>query len=287
MYKECLGCMIAQVKKITGILHLSKETEEYLIRETNLIVQQCPSEITSPECMDYLWNLIEQKTGVRDPFESAKVFFNDFVMNLLDDIKAFVQDDLKLVLKVAIAANLIDFSANINIEKEEVEKALFKAKDMKLSKDDSESLWYDLKTKKSLLYIGDNCGEIVVDKLFIEMIKKNYPHLDVYYGYRGKAIANDVTIKDIKQVKMEEICKCISNGNGAQGTVLSLVSDEFRKVFDNSDVIICKGQGNYEGLIDVKKESLYFLFMVKCNLVASLAGAKLFDIVCKKQIFSE
>lgn len=139
-----------------------------------------------------------------------------------------------------------------------------------------------MKSAKSILYLGDNCGEIVLDKIFIELLSKEYPTCKVYYGVRGKPIVNDVTIEDALEVKMNEVATVISNGDGALGTVLKNTSTQFKQVFQQVDIVICKGQGNYEGLLGINKENVFFLFMAKCELVAKPVGVKTMSIVCMK-----
>ena len=127
---------------------------------------------------------------------------------------------------------------------------LHKIKSDNLAVDDSRKLFDDISEAHTLLYLGDNCGEIVLDKIFIEELKAHYNNLKVYYGVRGQAIVNDVTIDDASDVNMSESAEVISNGDISLGTVIEKTSSEFQKVFNDADVVICKGQGNYEGLIN-------------------------------------
>ena len=120
-----------------------------------------------------------------------------------------------------------------------------------LAVDNSGQLFEDLKDAKSVLYIGDNCGEIVLDKLFIEEIRKQYPDLSVTYGVRGEPIVNDVTILDVRMTGMERVAEVIENGSGALGTVLSDTSLQFRNVFEKADVIISKERELIKSVSDV------------------------------------
>jgi uncharacterized protein with ATP-grasp and redox domains len=146
-----------------------------------------------------------------------------------------------------------------------------------LAIDDSKFLKEDLNKASSLLYIGDNCGEIILDKLFLETI--NFPN--TYFAVRSGPVINDATIEDAVMVGIDKIAKVISTGDDAPGVALDSCSDEFKEIFQKSDVIISKGQGNLEGLIDVD-QNIYFLLVTKCDLVGNLVGTAKGDFVVKR-----
>ena len=121
-----------------------------------------------------------------------------------------------------------------------------------------------------------------VDKIFIDEIKKHNQKLKVFYGVRGKPIVNDVTIEDAEMIKMNESAEVVSNGDGGLGTVLKNSSQELKKIYDAANIVICKGQGNYERLLESAKDNLYFLFMAKCEIVADPLNIDNMSIVCMK-----
>lgn len=282
MHQTCFQCDIKQMLKISEFLTLDETIENQLIDKTNEYLLKCDMTKTNPEIMADIWEIVNTILGNNNPYQKIKSYYNQFMISLLKDLEQYINNDLNTALKVAIAANLIDFSAKDKISLDEIKYTLFTAKNLNLAIDDSKKLFRTLQNSTILLYLGDNCGEIVLDKLLLKMIKNEYPHLDIYYGVRGKPIVNDVTIDDATEVKMDEIAKIISNEDGSLGTVLIRTSQEFQTLFNQADVVICKGQGNYEGLFDCKKENLYFLFMTKCQLVANLSHTKISDIVCLK-----
>ena len=151
--------------------------------------------------------------------------------------------------------------------------------------DDYELFCKKVVQSKSLLYLGDNAGEIVWDKILIEELFDNFD-LDITYAVRGFPILNDVTLKDAKLVGMTELVMVISNGSEAPGTSLGRCSDEFLKVFQISDLILAKGQGNYESLSD-EHRPIFFLLNVKCSLIAEDIHCNVGDIVLKSQTNSE
>lgn len=282
MYKDCFQCDMKQVKKISQLLSLNQDEEDFLDKEVKTYLQNCDMTKTNPEIMGDIWKLMKEITHRKNPYQKIKSYYNHYMMSLLPQIKDYINQDLVTALKVTIAGNLIDFSAKDNINKEDIEKIIFQAKNLSLMIDDSQELFVRLKKSQTLLYLGDNCGEIVLDRLFLMMVKERYPHLQIYYGVRGKDIINDVTLDDAKEVSMQDVATVIDNGDGSLGTVLSKTSNSFQKLFWDVDIVICKGQGNYEGLMDCQKDQLYFLFMVKCVIVSKLAGVQMNSIVCQK-----
>lgn len=134
----------------------------------------------------------------------------------------------------------------------------------KLTIDDSERLHQSLKQAKVLLYLGDNCLEICLDRLLIENIRSYCPELTIYFATRGAAVINDVTVQDAYQVGMDQYAQIISNGDDSLGTILSRTSTEFLKCYQHADMIIAKGQANYESLSEQMDSRIYFLLMAKC-----------------------
>ena len=283
MHNECFICDLNQIRKISAFMELDESTENQLIATTNEYLQSCDMAKTNPEIMAEIWKCITITLENDNPYKDIKTRYNQLILSLEDDLTIMIGDSkqpLKTALKLAILANIIDFSARHQFDEQIVKDKLMQADDIQLARDDSNKLFDALSNAKTLLYLGDNCGEIVIDKLLIQKIKQIYPNLNVTYGVRGQAIVNDVTLEDAKDVKMEEVAEIISNGDGSLGTVLERTSAPYQKVFQSSDVIIAKGQGNFEGLSDTTDKKLFFLFMAKCDLVADLVGVNKMSIVC-------
>jgi len=134
----------------------------------------------------------------------------------------------------------------------------------------------------SLLYIADNAGEHIFDRIYVKTILSLYPHIKITYMTRGNAIINDVTFDEAKEAGFSEICSLISSGVNTPGFVYDRANIASQKLFDESELIITKGMGNYECLSDVKRDNLFFLLKVKCNVVARSIGKEVGDIICKK-----
>lgn len=283
MHDDCFMCDRNQIRKISAFLELDERTEKQLLELANEYLENCDRTKTNPEVMAEIW---KQTTGVlenNNPYKDIKVRYNQLMISMEKDIEEIIdssEQPLQTALKLAVLANIIDFSARHEFDEQLVKDKLMQADRTRLALDDSDKLFDALAHARSLLYLGDNCGEIVVDKMFIRKIRQRYPELKVTYGVRGQAIVNDVTMEDAADIHMEDVAQIISNGDGSLGTVLGRTSMQFRDVFSDSDVVIAKGQGNYEGLLEETREHLFFLFMAKCDLVARLIEAEKMSIVC-------
>ncbi|MFZ5517194.1 MAG: damage-control phosphatase ARMT1 family protein [Candidatus Zhuqueibacterota bacterium] len=221
--------------------------------------------------------VIREVIGNDDPYKEVKAHFNQFLLDQLPELKQRViaaDDPFQLALRLAIAGNIIDFGPN---EKFDIDATMEKAKSVSPAIDDSEGLRRAISGATSILYLGDNAGEIVMDRLFLETIR----HPNVYFAVRHSPIINDVTFEDARMVGIDRMATVISNGDNAPGTILENTSAEFQELFNGVDLIISKGQGNFEGL-SVCQRNIYFLLMVKCDHVGSFLKVKKGDFVVKK-----
>ena len=199
-----------------------------------------------------------------DPFKSEKKESNAIALELYKSVKPMVQQSpipFLMALKLSIAGNVMDYGAQNSFD---INATIDKALKTPFAIDHSTDLKSRIFTAKHILYLGDNAGEIVFDRLLIETVMHNHET----YAVRGKAILNDATIDDAFAVGMDKVADVISNGAGNPSTVLDDCSDEFVQVFNHVDLIISKGQGNLEGLIDLNDSRIFFLLMVKCDVIA-------------------
>lgn len=280
---ECLSCNINQVLKITELLGIERDKKEVIVRKVLGYLQTADYNKTNPEIMKGTWEIITGEIGNLDPYREVKENYNHQVNSAYKEIKSIIDKSghkLSTALKIAIAGNLIDFAAKHSFNIDVLFKKLNKIEEEYLARDDSDELFKSLKDANSILYLGDNCGEVALDKLLIEYIKAEFPDLKVFFGVRGRPIVNDVTIEDAKMVEMDSVAEIVGNGDSSLGTVLTNVSDEFRKVYEEADVVIAKGQGNFESLMDRIEKKIFFLFMAKCEVVAEILDVPVMSIVC-------
>lgn len=285
MNKNCFECDVKQMKKISKHMGLDIERENKILEITDNYLKNCDMSKTNPETMAEIWNKISKIIQTDNPYKDIKSYYNKLLLSMEKNIESMISgadNPNRQALKVAIIGNLIDFAAKHKFNEESLREMINNSSHTALEIDDSDKMFDEVQKADTLLYLGDNCGEIVIDKVFIKRLKQLKPKLNVYYGVRGKSIVNDVTMEDAEEVNMFEVANVISNGDGSLGTVLDRTNNEFKNIFNKCDMVISKGQGNYEGLLGNKKNNIFFLFMAKCNLVAQPIGVKPMSIVCLK-----
>lgn len=232
----------------------------------------------SPEITRNLISKLKKESLIDDPYKKEKEASNTELLNRYPEFKNKVQtssNKFDTALRYAIAGNIIDFGPN---HKFDVDDTIDRVFTTELAINHSEQLKEEISKAKTILYLGDNCGEIVMDKLFLETIN----HPNVTYAVRNDYILNDATIKEAEEVGIPEVAQLISNGDDAPSTLLHRVSDEFREIYNKVDLIISKGMGNYEGLINESDSRLFFLLMVKCPVIGKKIGAQKGDFVVKR-----
>jgi damage-control phosphatase, subfamily I len=198
-------------------------------------------------------------------FDEIRARFNRLGLTRYEEYRKQIlssDDPFGVAMNMAIAGNNLDPAVpdnDVNID-----AALKDVFARGLVIDHGRVLRDRLKESHTALYLADNTGELFFDRLFIETIG----HENVYLAVRGSPILNDAVMEDAILVGMEKVCKVIDNGDGCPGTVLDRVSPQFREIFDRADTIISKGQGNFESLLHLRDERIFFLLMVKCELVS-------------------
>jgi uncharacterized protein with ATP-grasp and redox domains len=182
-------------------------------------------------------------------------------------------DWFETAVRLAIAGNVIDFGTSSQVDNDIICQSIEDALVQPLEKYIFEKLKNAINRAENILYIGDNAGEIVFDRMLIEQL----PNRKITYAVRGAPTINDATLEDAEMVGLTDLVPVIGNGTDIPGTVIENCSEDFRMVFDTADLIIAKGQGNYETLNDSDKK-IFFLFKVKCSVVARKTGCALGNI---------
>ena len=283
LQQECVTCIIAQVKTVTRMLGLDEAKRDAAMRETHAYLAHANYEGCTPESMGDLWQILLKHVGGGDPYATIKSLCNQEAMKMIPATRekiARAADPLLVALKYAIAGNLIDYGLEHPVSIEEQNRQIDEIASTAFSIDDSDALKNALADAKTMLYLGDNAGEIVFDKLLIERIRQSYPKIDISFVVKGSPVLNDVTESDAREIGMDAVTRVIDNGDCAPGTVLRRTSEAFQREFHAADVILSKGQGNFESLSGIEKERLFFLFTAKCDTVCAEAGVPKLSIVC-------
>jgi hypothetical protein len=273
---DCIPCIVNNFLKLLKTGVLPEHAREPAMRRLLVFLAEADFQQSPPVLGREIHRMIREELNNPDPYSEIKYEYNLMALGMYPDLEKMVMtadDSFDMAMRLAIAGNVIDFGSQHQFDLMDTVNRVINAN---IAIDDSQKLREDLESAKSLLYIGDNCGEIVFDKLFITHI--NLP--DTYFAVRGGPVINDITVDDAVLVGMDKFAKIITTGDNAPGAVWKTSSDDFKQVFDKVDVVIAKGQGNLEGLIDVPG-NIYFLFVSKCDLIATRLGAKNGDFIVK------
>ncbi len=263
---ECVPCF---VKQALGAARLVTDDEELHLQITSEVFALAGGvDLTHPPpaIAQQIHRLVRKMTGVDDLYYEVKQQFNRFALDLMPQVRKRIEqadhpDDT--ALRYAIAGNCIDFGiGGKSLTEEEVLVAIDEAMELPLY-GSAEGFWHAVNLAKRILYLADNAGEIVFDRLLIERM----PIECITLAVRGGPILNDVLIEDAQMVGLTELVNVIDNGSDAPGTILDDCSPQFIEAFDAADLVISKGQGNYETLSDHPKH-IYFILKAKCNMVA-------------------
>lgn len=267
--QDCIECVKKRFIKDYPSSASEEAKEEYEKRVLKLL-SDSDENMRAPILVSYINQVQRELFGKTKDYSDIKSHFNSLMLKkedeLLKKIKA-AKDPLKKALSFALIGNYIDFGAMASVSEEELMRFFEKEEEIDLH--EYLKLKDDLTKAKKAVYLTDNCGEIVADKLFISEIRKLNPDLDLTVIVRGEEVLNDATLKDANEVGLTRIAKVIANGNSVPGTCLSLLSPEAKKAFDLADVIISKGQGNFETLC-YSDRNIYYIFMCKCILFTKL-----------------
>lgn len=282
--EPCLPCIVRQAIQIAEMTNLRKEDRAALYRETFRIMAQIDFDQPAPLPIGEIFRAAVQYTGCADPYQKLREKSDKMMLRLLPELRRTVAgslDPLQTALRLAAAGNVIDYSVPAGLTDENILVTLRKAAETAFVKDDSAALKEALRCAERLLLIGDNCGEIVLDRLLIEVIRPLNPKLRVFYGVRGAPVINDVTAAEAYAVGMEPFATIVSSGCGMPGTVLGACSPEFRALWHSCDLRIAKGQGNFESLEEDREgESLYCLLLAKCPHIAARFETEPYSPVC-------
>jgi len=275
---ECIPCTVSSYLRLveSGVIPPGKQEE--LMRRMLGFLSEADYKNSPPEMGAELHRMIRASLGDPDPYLKVKEKYNRMMLELYPSFKRMVEESetpFETAMRLAIGGNVIDFGAKYQFA---VMDTIQGALDSELAIDDSDQLKKALSAAHKILYIGDNCGEIVMDRLFLE-------HIDVdekTFVVRGGPVINDITVDDARLVGMDKVARVVSTGDDSPGAVWERTSEEFRSLFMEADVVISKGQGNLEGLMEVKHRDLYFLLLTKCDLIAERIGTLKGGFVVKK-----
>lgn len=280
--KDCVECIVGQINKATILLEL----KEGLAKEINDEVQKraldFDFEKSPPFVAKDVYEYLASKTNLEDPLETLKqesIKKATSYLPLIEEKISSSEDKLFTAIKAAVAGNVIDFATTKEFSLDDEINSIFQTD---FSINDYEIFKEKLEKTNSLIILADNAGENIFDKVLVKTIVNLYPSIKIYYATRGKAIINDITIKEALQSGIDKYCKVISSGVDTPGLDKSRASKEFMELFSKTPLVLSKGMGNFECLESHNDDKIFFLFKVKCNVVAKTISRNLGEIVLKR-----
>lgn len=270
---ECIPCFIKQALQALKSVCTEKEDIHRILQKVLVKASEFDLQKTPPEMGQIIHRLIRTETGDSDPYEEVKNLSTQKALDAQDLILKRIRssaDPFETSLRYAIAGNILDF-AILSLWNEEVLKdSLDMAETKKLDLRAVKKLKENIDKADTILYLGDNAGETVFDKLFIKTFSENKKS-KVFYAVKSNPVINDAVRKDALMAGLDQVSEIIENGTDAPGTVLNQCSQEFMNIYRSADLVISKGQANFETL-NREKGNIFFLTQIKCPVIGDSYG---------------
>jgi len=283
-YLDCLPCFLSQALKTGRIATADEKTQRKILDKVMEKLVNLPLEASPPGIAQVVYGTIRDITKNEDPYSAIKKAQNKLALSFYPEFKKMTQeseDPLLFAAKLAIAGNIIDLGVRREIK--DIKKEVLQTLSEPLVVNNYLSFKNHVIDSRLILYLGDNTGEIVFDRILVEELKK-IGAKRIIFVVREKPIINDVTKEDAEFVGMDKIVEVLSNGSDAPATILSDCASSFKMLFQKADMIIAKGQGNYESLSDEKK-NIFFLLKAKCPIVADHLKVSVGDSILKERLY--
>ena len=281
---ECGPCFLRQAREAMDLACDDEMLKLEIMNDIlNFLADNFSKDTNSNRTGSMMHNIIKSKTGCEDPYFKEKIEGNEIALKYLPDVKDILKenDSLENYVKIAIIGNILDFGA-FTLD-DDIDAIIKDSLNEDLAIKDIGEFEDSLKKHDKVLYLVDNTGEIVFDKLLMAKIKEY--GLDITIAVKSEPILNDACMKEALEAGLDELGEIVEIGAGTVGYVDSEISDEFREIFNAHEFIISKGMGNYEGLteIDLSDKEVYFLLCAKCNTIARDIGVNLKDMLLFKK----
>jgi uncharacterized protein with ATP-grasp and redox domains len=276
---DCIPCFQRQALQAVRFISDDEKLQERVLREVTKKLLESNWDSTPPELAHQVHSVVRRITNEKDPYKGVKRESNDLVLKLYPELKEKVKesrDPLRTAVRLAIAGNIIDFGVpkEFNLE-ETIREVLEKG----FAIDDYEKLKEKLNDAETLLFFVDNAGEIGLDKLLVETFLEQKKFEKIVFVVKGGPIINDATLEDAVYMGLDRLpnSEFLTIGNGEAGTGPARSSQTVKNWIKEHDIVVSKGQGNYEGLSE--HNGLFFMLMVKCPIIASDIGVNVGDII--------
>ncbi|PKM51685.1 MAG: hypothetical protein CVV02_05290 [Firmicutes bacterium HGW-Firmicutes-7] len=272
IFLDCLPCMLRQSLEAARMTTDDFQLQEEIVEESIRILSNYKQYRCSPDMVKAIHQTVKRRTSVSDPYSMVKERDLEAAKKVYPLLKQFLKhknNSLYWAMKIAATGNNMDSAIYHNID---VDVYIEKELEKEFAVSDFELFEKKLKTAKRILVLGDNMGETIFDKVLLECLTS----YDVIYGVRDEPIINDATVSDAYASGLGEFSEIISTGCSAPGVILEDCNEAFLNIFNTADIIISKGQGNFEALSE-EKNNIFFLLKAKCPMISKRLGVDLND----------
>jgi uncharacterized protein with ATP-grasp and redox domains len=280
IFLDCIPCFVRQALAAARMATNDEQIHERVLREVLALANDLDMGQSPPVMGQKIHRLIRELTDVEDPYHGVKQRFNQAALQLYPKMRKYIiesEDMLKTAVRLAIAGNIIDFGANDHLQESELEKAIRECLTAGSSHLQLDLFEQTLNEAEEILYIADNAGEIIFDRLLIERL----PIEKVTVAVKGSPVINDATMEDALLAGLPRIVEVVDNGSDGPGTILKTCSRAFIDCFNKADLVIAKGQGNYESLSEADK-NIFFVLKAKCPVIARDLGCELGEMILRR-----
>jgi uncharacterized protein with ATP-grasp and redox domains len=281
---DCIPCLLRQALDSVRMVTADETAHEQTLRAVLRKVSEIDLRQSPPAMAQRIHRLIRKLADQRDPYREIKDRFNRVALEIYPELNTHVESSanpVETALRLAIAGNVIDMGINSHLDESHVHEAIEHALTSPFDAD-VEGFSVTVSKAKNILYLTDNAGEIVFDRLLLGRL----PLKQVTVAVKGSPVINDATIDDARAAGITEMVEVIDNGSDAPGTILSDCSEAFRQRFARADLIIAKGQGNYETLSDADK-NIFFVLKAKCPVIARDLGCSVGSLILRRSSHKE
>ena len=286
-YLDCIPCFLRQALGAAKMATVDEAVQRQVLDSVAGMIPYFPLDTTPPEIARKVYQVVYDITGNRDPYFEAKKQSNRLALSLYPKLKEIVansDDPLLAACKLAIAGNAIDFGPQADYG--DLDSIIKTSLASSLSIDCYKEFKKSIEKASQILYLGDNAGEMVFDRIFIEQLSR-IRKMNITFVVREKPVINDATMDDALSVGLDKVATVISNGSDAPATVLSQCSPKMLELYSAADIIVSKGQGNYESLNGEQQANLFFLLRAKCPVVAESLHINVGDALLIKNLFHD
>jgi len=280
IFLDCIPCFVRQALDSARLATDDEQIHEKVVREVLRLAADLDMSQSPPAIGQKIHQLIRKLIDNTDPYRELKQRFNRLALRMCAELEERVRTSeapLETAIRLAMAGNIIDLGVKTSIKESDIERIIRDSLTADFDNQQIEGFRNAVSRAEKILYLADNAGEIVFDRLLIEQL----PAEKVTVAVKGAPVINDATIEDAKFAGLTEMVEVIDNGSDAPGTILETCSQTFRDRFEDADLIVAKGQGNYETLSDVDK-NIFFILKAKCPVIARDLGCEVGEMILQR-----